>query len=197
MGTKKKTIGNVMTGTEHEHIPNLFFRMMTFTMKITDILGNQSNKNFKTLGLKENQVVVDYGCGPARYIKNASEAVGPKGKVIAIDIHPLAIENVNKQIKKYGLKNVEAVQADGYSCSIKNNTADVVYALDMFHMIEQPKKLLTELARIVKPNGTVIIEDGHQARSKTISKIENSGLFTISNENKQHLVCTLKETKQP
>jgi ubiquinone/menaquinone biosynthesis C-methylase UbiE len=197
MRTKKKTIGNVMTGTEHEHIPNLFFRMMTFTMKITDILGNQSNKNFKTLGLKENQVVVDYGCGPARYIKNASEAVGPKGKVIAIDIHPLAIENVNKQIKKYGLKNVEAVQADGYSCSIKNNTADVVYALDMFHMVEQPKKLLTELARIVKANGTVIIEDGHQARSKTISKIENSGLFTISNENKQHLVCTLKETKQP
>ncbi len=121
MKTKKKTIGNVMTGTGREYIPNVFFKMMTFAMKMTDVIGNYSNNNFKTLELKENQTVVDYGCGPARYIKNASEAVGPEGKVIAVDIHPMAIENVNKKIEKHGLKNVEAVQADGYSCSIKDN----------------------------------------------------------------------------
>lgn len=193
METKKKSIGDVMTGTGREHIPNVFFRMMTFAMKMTDVFGNHSKNNFKTLELKANQVVVDYGCGPARYVKNASEVVGTKGKVIAVDIHPLAIDNVNKKIKKYGLRNVEAILANGYSCSIQSNTADVVYALDMFHMIEQTSELLTELVRIVKPNGTVIIEDGHQSRSKTIGKIEASGLLTISKQNKHHVVCTLKK----
>jgi len=195
METKKKTIGDVMTGTGREHIPNVFFSMMSFAMKLTDVFGNHSNKNFHTLDLQQGQVVVDYGCGPSRYVKNASETVGPKGKVFAVDIHPMAIDNVNKKIEKYNLKNVVAVRANDYSCSIKDNTADVVYALDMFHMIENPTELLTELARIVKPNGTVLIEDGHQPRSKTINKIEDSGLFTIFKQNKHHVVCTLKETK--
>jgi len=69
-------------------------RMMTAVMGIVDLLKKYSDKNFETLGLKSGQTVIDYGCGPARYIRNASEAVGKSGKVIAVDIHPLAIKNV-------------------------------------------------------------------------------------------------------
>jgi len=189
MENKKKTIGETITWKDREYIPGIFFRMMAFTMKLTDLFSDYSNKHFSTLELKKDQIVVDYGCGPARYIKNASEAVGPKGRVFAVDIHPLAIEDVNKRVKKLGLKNVEAILADGYCCSIPDNTADVVYALDMFHMIEQPIELLKELARIVKPGGIVIIEDGHQPRNETLAKIKSASLFTIYRLNKYHVVC--------
>ena len=195
MENKKNTLGDTLTGTGREHIPNVFFRMMTFVMQLADAFRNYSNKNFKTLGLAPGQIVVDYGCGPARYIKNASETVGPKGKVYAVDIHPMAIKIVNEKIKKYNLKNVEAFLANGYSCAIKDKSADVVYALDMFHMIENPTELLAELARIVKPKGIVIIEDGHQSRAKTIDKIEESNIFTVFQQNKYHVVCTVKEIK--
>lgn len=195
METKKNTANEVMHGKGREHIPNLFFRLMTFTMKTIDVFANYSKKHFKTLELKENQIVVDYGCGPARYIKNASEAVGPNGKVFAVDIHPLAIEGVNKKIKKYGLGNVTPLLVKGYNCSIPDKTADVVYALDMFHMVKKPKELLTELARIVKAEGKIIIEDGHQPRSETLRKIEGAGLFTISQQNKHHVICNLSKDK--
>ncbi len=195
METNQKTIGDIMTGTGHENIPNVFFRMMTFVMKITDVVGNHSNRNFKRLPLKKNQIVVDYGCGPARYIKNASETVGPNGKVLAVDIHPLAIKNVKQKIKEYGLKNVQAVQAQGYSCPIPNNSVDTIYALDMFHMVEKPLSLLSEFARMIKPQGIIIIEDGHQPREKTTQKIKNSGILCIYDQNKHHVVCKLKETK--
>ncbi|WP_394706677.1 methyltransferase domain-containing protein [uncultured Draconibacterium sp.] len=46
-------------------------------------------------------MVVDYGCGPARYIKKASETTGPSGKVFAVDIHPTAVSNVNRKIEKH------------------------------------------------------------------------------------------------
>jgi ubiquinone/menaquinone biosynthesis C-methylase UbiE len=189
MKTDKKTIGGALLGKGRETIPNPFFRMMTFAMRTMDVLSNYSNKHFKTLGLKENQVVVDYGCGPARYVKNASQAVGENGKVFAVDIHPMAIRNVNRVIQKYGLQNVEPVLADGYSCSIPANTADVVYALDMFHMIEQPAQLLKELWRIVKPGGKVIIEDGHQPRSETLDKINSAEIFFVADQNSYHVVC--------
>ena len=146
-------------------------------MKLMDFLGNYSSKNFQTLNLKLGQTVIDYGCGPARYIRKASNAVGKLGKVIAVDIHPLAIKKVEVRIEKFKLANVEAVLAEGYNTPIANETADVVYALDMFHMIRQPKEFLTELSRLLKQDGTIIIEDGHQPRSETIQKIKNSKSF--------------------
>jgi ubiquinone/menaquinone biosynthesis C-methylase UbiE len=188
MGSRIK-LKDKLSGKEREAIPNVAFRIMTVMMYVIDLLAKYSAKNFKTLELKMGQIVIDYGCGPARYIKKASNAVGEKGKVIAVDIHPLAIKNVNAKIKKFKLKNVEAVLAKGYNTSIDGETADVVYALDMFHMISQPKDFLMELCRLAKNDGIIIIEDGHQPREETIRKIDESGVLKIIQETMSHVKC--------
>lgn len=179
----------IVTGKGREKIPGIAFRGMAFFMKLMDLFTNYSGRNFRTLDIKPGQTVIDYGCGPARYIKDASGMVGPSGKVFAVDIHPLAIKNVDEKIKKFGLSNVYPTLATGYKTGIESETADVVYALDMFHMIEQPKELLTELSRLVKPDGRIIIEDGHQPRSETKMKIEDSGLLKIVRETKSFVEC--------
>jgi ubiquinone/menaquinone biosynthesis C-methylase UbiE len=176
-------------GKKIERIPNIAFRIMTFVMTLVDLIENYSSKNFKTLDLKYGQTVIDYGCGPARYIEKASKTVGELGKVIAVDIHPLAIKNVKARIKKHQLKNVEAVLASGYTTTIDSKIADIVYALDMFHMIQQPDELLKELTRLIKDNGIIIIEDGHQSRNETKQKIENAGILNIIEETKSHMKC--------
>jgi ubiquinone/menaquinone biosynthesis C-methylase UbiE len=184
-----KTSIYTLTGKEREIIPNKAYRMMSFVMTLTDLIKNYSSKNFNTLNLKYGQTVVDYGCGPARYIKNASKTVGKFGKVIAVDIHPLAIKNVKIIIEKYQLKNVEAILASGYTTPIDSKIADVVYALDMFHMIKQPNEFLKELSRLIKDDGIIIIEDGHQSRNETKQKIESVGILNIIEETKSHVKC--------
>ncbi|WP_372642176.1 class I SAM-dependent methyltransferase [Ancylomarina sp.] len=186
---KINKVASLMTGKGRENIPNLAFRGMAFFMKLMDFLTNYSSRNIRVLNIKSGQTVIDYGCGPARYIKDASRMVGTSGKVIAVDIHPLAIKNVNDKIKKYKLSNVDATLATGYKTDIESEIADVIYALDMFHMIEQPKELLTELGRLVKMDGRVIIEDGHQPRSETKIKIENSKILKIVRETKSFVEC--------
>ena len=185
----RKTLSDIFLGKNREIIPNIAFHIMTTIMKLMDFFGKHSSKNFKTLDLKSGQTVIDYGCGPARYITNASNAVGESGTVIAVDIHPLAIKKVKAKVEKYNLTNVEVVLGDGYNTSIVNETADVIYALDMFHMVEQPKEFLSELNRLLKKDGTIIIEDGHQARSDTLQKIERAGVLKIIQETKFHVRC--------
>ena len=51
-----------------------------------------------------------------------------------------------------------------------------MHTLDMFYMIENPGELLRELARIVKSDGKVWIEDGHQPRKETLGKINKAGI---------------------
>lgn len=185
----KTNLGDQLAGRNKEKIPNIAFHIMTAIMKVVDFVGSKSSKNFKTLNLQKGQTVIDYGCGPARYIQNASNSVGKNGKVIAVDIHPLAIKKVKEKIERFNLKNVEAILADGYKTPIADETADVIYALDMFHMIENPKEFLTELSRLLKNEGIIILEDGHQSRSESIKKIEEAGILTISEETKFNVVC--------
>jgi len=182
-------MGDLLTGKNREYIPNVAFKAMTFIMKLMDILVQYSRKNFETLELKPGQTVIDYGCGPARYIEFASNAVGNAGRVIAVDVHPLAIAKVKEKIEKQNLSNVEAILAEKYTTSISAESADIVYALDMFHMIEQPNDFLKELSRLAKRDGTIIIEDGHQPRTGTIQKIEKSGFLKIVQETKSHVKC--------
>lgn len=170
-------------------MPAIAFYLMSITMKLVDLFTGYSDKNFKTLGLKSGQTVMDYGCGPARYIRNASQAVGPKGKVYAVDIHPLAVKKVLDKARKFGLTNIEALQANNYHVDLAGGTIDVLYALDMFHMVENTQALLTEFARLVKPDGVVLIEDGHQPRKETMEKITAAGLFEIVEETKAHVKC--------
>ena len=171
-----------------EKMPDIAFKMMSFSFKLLDIISSV-DKRMDTFGIKENFTVIDYGCGPGRHLKKASCLVGEKGKVYAVDVHKLAIKSVEKKIEEYDLKNVEPVLANGYFCNINAHSADMIYALDMFHMIKTPLPFLKELHRLLKKDGFLIIEDGHQSRNETKIKINNSKIWNVVEESKKHLKC--------
>ena len=177
-----------MLGIDREMIPDIGFYMMSLFFKVYYFFRSQ-DKYFNSFGIKPGFVVIDYGCGPGGYIKLASEAVGEKGKVYAVDIHKLAIKSVNKLIKRRDIHNVIPVLAEGYSCGIKDNTADLIYALDMFHMIEDVDSFLYELNRLTKKDGFLILEDGHQKRESSKEKVKNSGKWAIVEEAERHIRC--------
>jgi ubiquinone/menaquinone biosynthesis C-methylase UbiE len=169
-------------------MPGLCFRMMAATMQIRDLL-RPPRRILDTMGIREGMCVVDYGCGPGSYIGRASELVGENGRVYAVDIHELAFASVTKRIGKDRLGNVIPVLAKGYDSGIPGGTADLVYALDMFHMVDDPAAFLEELRRIAKPDATLIIDDGHQLREKTHSLIRSSGAWVIEEERAEYLRC--------
>lgn len=169
-------------------MPNLGFKLMTFTYYFHDLIKPVGDI-LEEFGIKEGAVVVDYGCGPGRYIKKASEIVGEKGKVYAADIQLLAIESVKKKIKKYKLTNVIPILVEGYNSSIRDDSIDIIYALDMFHRISDAQLFFKELNRIIKQCGKLYIEDGHQSRERSLKKIKGSNLWEIEAKKETYLKC--------
>ncbi|MEW6186110.1 MAG: class I SAM-dependent methyltransferase [Thermodesulfobacteriota bacterium] len=177
-----------LTGKNMDRIPGLAFRMMRGMFAFRDrfvSVGSLLNQ----FGITRGQTVVDYGCGPGSYLKRASELVGPEGRVLAVDIHELAIETVEKRLKREGLMNVTPLLTDGKTILLPDDTADLIYALDMFHMVSAPEVMLTELNRICKEEGFLFIDNGHQSRQEAKSKIERSGQWRIVDEKKRYMVC--------
>jgi len=178
----------VFCGTQKERIPDAAFIVMSFLIRIRNVLF-PADRRIETFGIREGYTVIDYGCGPGVYVRRASELVGQTGRVYAVDVHKLAIESVNRIIGKYKLSNVETVLAYGYSCSLDDHIADVIYALDMFHMVREPAPFLHELHRLLKRNGYLIIDHGHQSRELAKAKMKESGVWDIVEEYRRGLKC--------
>ena len=177
-----------------ERMSDKSFKGMTFTFKVVDAIFPYISRRIKKFDIKKGMTIVDYGCGPGRYSIRFAREVGPEGKVYAVDIHEMAIQAVEEKIRKYGLKNIETKLAKGYEnnvydTGIQNETADMVCAIDMFFIIKKPTDFLKEIKRILKKDGILVIDDGHQSRELTKKKISESGVFKITQETRDHLEC--------
>jgi ubiquinone/menaquinone biosynthesis C-methylase UbiE len=123
--------------------------------------------------------VVDYGCGPGSFTIPAAELVGGKGRVFAVDIHPLAIRAVKQKASRKGLENVETVLVRGYDTGIEESSIDRVLLIDTIHLIEDPDALFREIHRMLKPDGLLYMEKGHMAMSEQKDIVEKAGFFKI------------------
>ncbi|MDV2481300.1 class I SAM-dependent methyltransferase [Methanoculleus sp. Wushi-C6] len=171
-----------------DRIPNISFRLMSFSIRIRDWIRPPGGL-LTGVGIGTGMTVVDYGCGPGSYVRDASGLAGANGTVYAVDVHELAVKAVSRRVREEGLANVIPVLATGYASGLPDAAADLVYALDMFHMVDDPGAFLAELRRIVKPEGILALGDGHQPRAKTRRAVRESGLWTIEEETVEYLRC--------
>ena len=167
------------------------YRCMVWIFRIMDFF-KKPDRRLDDFLIKKGMTVVDYGCGPGRYLPKASELVGPGGRVYAVDVHPMAIDLVKKKIVKHSLSNVVPVLIDRVTPpAIEANCADVIYALDMFHQIEDSESFLSGIHRIIKNDGRLYLEDGHQPRDTTLKKVERSSLWRIAGQSRRHLTLSV------
>jgi len=180
---------NILLGNEVERMPDFVFRFMKMLFHIF-YLFKSVKKDLELFGVKKGDTVADWGCGTGAYTKAASEMVGPEGKVFAVDVHELSIQTVSGIIRKNNLTNVVPVLSDGIKADIPDDSVDIVFALDMFHMVKNTDLFLKEISRITKGSGYLFIEDGHQPRKQAREKIVRSGCWKIVTEEKRYMKCS-------
>ncbi|MFQ5344145.1 MAG: class I SAM-dependent methyltransferase, partial [Anaerolineae bacterium] len=66
----------------------------------------------RALGLRPGSTVLELGCGTGLNFPFLQQAVGPKGKIIGVDLTPAMLAEAKAKIQKHGWSNVELVQAD-------------------------------------------------------------------------------------
>ena len=176
-----------------ERMSNASFRVMEALFNIQDALFPYIDRRVRLFGIEPGMTVVDYGCGPGRYTVRFARLAGPSGKVYALDIQELAIETVRRRCAREGLGNVEAVLVRGYDSGLPGGIADRICAIDMFFAVRRPLDFLAEVARLLAPNGLLILDDGHQSRATTRRKLAASGLFETAEQTRDHLECRKRE----
>jgi len=163
---------------------NLDFRFMSFGFKFRDFFSSRKN-TLAEVDIKPAFNILDYGCGPGSYTTVAARLVGSSGKVYALDIHPLAIQQVQKIAAKKRLTNIITILSDCVT-GLPDESIDVVLLYDTLHDLSEPDKILAELHRVLKPDGILSFNDHHlKEENEIIARIAGRGLFKLSGKGKR------------
>lgn len=133
------------------------------------------------IGVKENQTILDFGCGAGLYTIPAAKLVGRKGKVYALDKDAGTLETLRESVRNGGLGNVETILSSDLSTGMKNETVDMVLLYDVIHLVEDRKKLFVEIYRILKPNGIASIYPMHVEQDDVLKQMRESH-FSLKSE---------------
>lgn len=170
-----------------EVMSNKEFKLMHSVMKLIDKVHPHVKLLSGSFGIQNGMTIVDYGCGPGRYTEQFAHLVGAEGKVYAVDVLQIALDETKKRLELSGTNNVELKLASGYNSEIDSGVADIVFVIDMFHHVGDKEKFLRELYRIVADDGMFIVSGGHQTRTSIKRAIAQSGLWHLDSETKSYI----------
>jgi len=167
----------------------LAYRLMLLQYRLMDRLHlDPPETHLPGVAITPGMTVVDYGCGPGRYLPLLAERVGPTGRVYGVDIQPLGVQAARERATRLGLKNVEVVLADGYHTTMPAAFADMVLLLDVFHAIEERPALLAEIHRLLKPDGRLFMDPGHMPLEAAREAVRASGRFRLVESDGSHML---------
>ncbi|MCK4241582.1 MAG: class I SAM-dependent methyltransferase, partial [Candidatus Atribacteria bacterium] len=66
-------------------------------------IGRKCKEILKRVGIKEGQIVLDFGCGEGNYTIPAAKIVGNKGKVYGLDEDRYKLKELEEKVKSTSL----------------------------------------------------------------------------------------------
>ncbi|MFF4506956.1 class I SAM-dependent methyltransferase [Streptomyces sp. NPDC001401] len=106
------------------------------------------------LGLREGDRVLDAGCGTGRALTPLRAAVGPSGVVVGADLTPAMLQAA---VRAGRGRDGQLLLADVAALPLRSEALDAVFAAGLIAHLPQPAENLRELARVVRPGGTLAL----------------------------------------
>jgi 2-polyprenyl-6-hydroxyphenyl methylase/3-demethylubiquinone-9 3-methyltransferase len=100
-------------------------------------------------------IIADIGCGGGLVTETVAKLV-PQASVIGIDISENSIKVARDHAK--GIQNIQYQIGSIYEIPLNNSSVDLVIVSDVLEHLENPEMAISEIYRILKPNGIVVFD---------------------------------------
>jgi ubiquinone/menaquinone biosynthesis C-methylase UbiE len=120
---------------------------------IESFTGVSNVSLFSEIG--DGMTVLDLGCGAGLDAVVASQRAGPTGRVVGVDFSPDMVAKARGAVLETGASNIEIVMSRGEHLALAADSFDLAIVNGIFNLNPFRTQLFHELARVVKPGGSV------------------------------------------
>lgn len=104
--------------------------------------------------------VLEVGCGSGVIVRDLAGMVGPRGRVVGVDVSRAAIEGARHLSRAHPASKRMAFRvADGVRLPFRAGQFDVTLAVTVMLHVADPPAVVNEMARVTRPGGVVALQD--------------------------------------
>jgi SAM-dependent methyltransferase len=122
------------------------------------VYGPGTRRLLGEAGLRRGLRVADFGCGVGTVTAFLAEAVGPDGHVVGIDRSGEQLAQARARLRPGA--NATFVEASATDTGLPPESFDLVYSRFLLIHLTEPERALREMARVLRPDGILVCEDG-------------------------------------
>ena len=106
------------------------------------------------IGIKAGYTCIDFGSGTGTFALPMAELAGKEGKVYAVDNSEVMMEHIKANNPP---PQIVPVLSDVQQTGLDDGIADICFLAFILHEVKQPEKLIGEAARLMKPDGKIVV----------------------------------------
>lgn len=132
----------------------------------------------ETLAIAPGDRVADIGAGDGYWIPRLAEAVGPAGRVYAVEVDDALVAALESRVAEEALANVVVVRGDFDDPNLPDASIDLAITVLTYHHIDARSDYFRRLQRALRPGGRVAHLDDRPDVGAPISWFQSEGHWT-------------------
>jgi len=126
------------------------------------IRGNRENEErcslmLANLGVKRGMTVCDMGCGNGFYALQIAKMVGPRGRVLCVDIQPEMLQLLKNRAEALDVENYQPILGQIHDPKLPVGQVDLILCVDVYHEFSHPEQMLAGMRASLAPGGMVVL----------------------------------------
>jgi len=135
---------------------------------------------FEAMAVRPGAIVADVGAGGGFLTVRLARAVGPTGRVIAVDVSARELERLRTRLDQEGVTNVETVTGDADNPRLPSASLDAAVIVNAYHEMVDYQAMLHHLRSALKPDGRLVIVEPISEKRRAASREQQVGVHEIA-----------------
>jgi SAM-dependent methyltransferase len=173
------------SGEYHFHTGRAAAKRLGYDSSVVDAMPDAAVESFAGVAnpfslrpLEQGESVVDAGSGAGFDSFIAAHQLGPRGRVVGVDMLPEMLEKSRKTAELMGFKNLEFREGLLEEIPVEDGWADVVISNGVINLCADKKRVFSEIWRILRPGGRLQFGDIANGQPIPESALRDIDLWT-------------------
>ncbi len=158
-----------MKTTEHEYVLGTDRAELERLGLQHQLWSEHAARAWERAGFQRGMKLLDVGCGPGFATFDLAQRVGPRGKIVAVDISKRFLAHLETQAVARGITNIVTALGSVERLPVSERGFDGAYARWVLCFVRRPAAVLAGVHRRLRNGGVFLIQDYFRYESITVA----------------------------